>query len=425
MKNIFLNLKRALLFLAMILNFLCFNFFLQATPDLTIVGYIMPDDGLGKIPINIIETLDDDISINIIITHDFPSHLMEPKKVVDAIANPDKSDGRVALFTEGLWHVRGVPSDSVPQNSIVKIAYSMFETTEIPSPWVRILNEKFDAVVVPDKFYVQVYQDCGVNIPIFVLPIPMRLDAYYKHKIHIRDSSKPFVFGDASANKNPAVLVKAFAQAFGNNPSVKLVMRANVILPRTEDAINRVISEFGLTNVSIERGSLALKEFINKIASFDCYINLSKGEGFSFIPREALALGVPVIVTDNTASKTICKSGFVTAVPSLLRVPPIPNYMDLFNEPCGEQFDCDVADVVVALRDVYENYEKHLQKAQEGRQWVDQYFCRNKNLRKLYRTLVKPKMVILGKTNKIGIDVIITTSSILQEKYQKIINNNK
>jgi glycosyltransferase involved in cell wall biosynthesis len=408
--------------LVFFITYFCQFIPLYSNPDLTIVGYIMPEDGLGKIPITILKTLQKDISVNIRFTrHKSIDGNILPPCVMNAVYNPDQSPGKVALFTDALWYLGNDHYAKIPGESTVKIAYSMLETTRIPSMWVKILNENFDAVVVPDQFYVKVYEKSGVQIPIFVLPIPMILDPYYAHPPHMKSPSNPFVFGDASANKNPSVLIESFAKAFGNDPSVRLFLRALHIRRENYAIINNLINQYELTNVIVETGSISLGQFIDRLASFDCYINLSKGEGFSFIPREALALGLPVITTNNTALKTVCKSGFVRAVQSYLKVPPLPAYKQLFgDENIGKQFDCEVDDVVAALRDVYENYDEYIIKAQEGREWVKQYNSTSTGLQELYRTLIKPKEVILGSSNEIRKGVIITDSPHLLEKYQRI-----
>jgi hypothetical protein len=425
--GIFINKERFVFHFSLfqIIFFYCI-FPLYSNPDLTIVGYVMVKDGLGKIPVTILETLGSDISANISHTRCCGAGEEKlPLNVIAALDNPDQSAGKIALFTDALWDVRLNNEVRVPKDSIVKLAYSMFETTRIPSKWVKILNEEFDAVIVPDQFYIGVYENCGVEIPIFVLPIPMMLDPYFAHSIRPKSPSTPFIFGDASANKNPSALVEGFAKAFGNNPSVQLVMRACWISNETREIINRLLSQYGLTNVTLEEGGASTtSQFIDRLASFDCYVNLSRGEGFSLIPREALAMGTPVIITDNTASSTICASGFVYPVKSVNRVAPLPHYNAVFGE-CGEQFDCEVKDVAAALLAVYGDYDKYIKKARKGRKWVNQYNCTNSSLRNQYQTLIKPKQVKLGNRNKIQNGIIITKSKKLYKKYKQVVDSNQ
>ncbi len=390
-----------------------------SSPDLTIVGFFEAEGGIGKVPITILEALGDEISTNFVSTLPQPNigNELTPRAIA-CMNNIDHEDGKVAMLTELIWNKWTKPADKMPKNSIVKLAYSMLETTQIPSKWVTILNEEFDAVVVPDIYVSKLYQHCGVTIPIFVIPLPMILEPYYARVLHEETPSTPFVFADTSANKNPIPLIKAFAKAFKNDPNVLLLLRASSL---NRAPIKKAIKKYKLTTVIIEDGKLPLSKFIDCLLACDCFINLSHGEGFSYIPRECLALGLPVIITNNTASGTICESTFVRAIPSTIKVPASPHYANLFVESCGEQFDCHVEDVVSALKDVYKHYPVHIEKAKKGREWVRQYDCKNPKLQARYRTLIKPKKIILGTENLVTEEALITDSYELYQKYLEVL----
>ena len=142
---------------------------LYSTPDVTFVGLLEPKGGIGKIPITIIETLGDKVSANFILTNS--DHLNDevPASVTKVLNNPDLSPGKVGLLTDVLGHLGNVNSH-MPKECIVKLAYSMLETTRISNLWVNNLNEKYDAVIVPDKFLLSVYKESGVRIPVLYCP---------------------------------------------------------------------------------------------------------------------------------------------------------------------------------------------------------------------------------------------------------------
>lgn len=412
-----MNLKHLFLFV-----FLTSFLSAYSSPDLTIVGFLRAEDGLGKVPISILECLGEDVSVNYIAT-DAKSLTQQglPKLTQKAINNSDKRPGKVALLTTLIWDNHTNASAKVPK-SLIKLAYSMLETTKIPDKWVEILNAKFDAVIVPDENLVHVYENSGVAIPIYVLPIPMVLDSYKKCPKHDINTHQPFTFIDASANKNPGVLIEAFAKVFKNNPNVHLIMRAGVLHAEPSAQIKKALEKFGpLTNISFEEGHLSLQDFIRRLSASDCFVNLSRGEGFSFIPRECLALGLPVIITDNTASKTICNTGFVRSIPSNKLGPSNWIYKAMFDDACGQQFDCDVNDVMVALQDVYDNYSVYIEKARQGSEWVNQYDRNNPKLKQMYQTLIKPTQVEMGEANIIRDGILYTNSTTLFRKYSKLI----
>ena len=138
---------------------------------------------------------------------------------------------------------------------------------------------------------------------------------------------------------------EAFLAEFGTDPSVQLRIHSrsglknDFDLQTLKNKINRrkeIIKleklSFGknqLTrNVEILLSSLPGSEYKSFLQSLDCYVLLSRGEGFSLTPREALALGKPCIITNNTAHQTIAKTGFVYVVQSRLPEPASTSTLD-------------------------------------------------------------------------------------------------
>lgn len=191
--------------------------------DLTIIGQVSWRGSLERLPISLVKLLKNDFSINVIPTPGrFDLRDVEDKEA-RIISNTDKTPGNVAILFDTLWETKRVPADFVPKESLIKIAYSMIESTAIPPQWVDILNTTFDLVVIPDEYYKSVYQSCGVTIPIFVLPHGADLDDFLNEPA--KTPSYPFVFGTSGVflpRKNHLLLIDAFHAEFGNDPAVKL-----------------------------------------------------------------------------------------------------------------------------------------------------------------------------------------------------------
>ncbi len=411
--------------------------------DLTILGHVKYRESLARIPISLTGLLKDSLTINFIPTpgpYDFRD---VPSDIAEILRNPDKTPGNVALLFDELWRLEAVPADYVPKESLIKIAYSMIEGTAIPERWVQLLNKKFDLVLVPDDYYVGVYQNCGVHIPIFSLPHGIDLEEFLNEPVR-KKASKPFVFGSSGLfikRKNQKLLVEAFHREFGNDPSVQLKIhgRDSWDFECEMKAIREIINGLppsdcvpvqpksgGVSkgtqrltpNIEIIHASFSKKQYKKFLKSLDCYVLLSKGEGFSLTPREALALGKPCIISDNTAHRTLGKTGYVYAVPSQIQEPSLQSGMGGY---IGFDFNCLVSDVQKALREVYNNYQLYVQKAQEGRIWVEQYLWKNRKAK--FLNVIKPKEVILGDENKLTDDFLMTTSKKLYAKYKKLIKN--
>lgn len=304
---------------------------------------------------------------------------------------------------------------SICNESTIKIAYCVTERTLIPHEWAGQINKNFDAIVVADGWLVDVYKNSGVSVPIFTLPLALDLESLLKKPIK-QACNKPFVFGFSGgfwARKNHELLVKAFVAEFGNNHDIILKMHG-----RFESGFSTVLKELEkikTPNIMLEYKAFTRQEYENFITSLDCYVLVSKAEGFSITPREALASGIPCILSNNTAHKVICDAQCVYAVPANI---PEPSYCNFARRLLGYDFNCTIKDVRKALRDVYENYQEHLIKANIGRTWVQQYHA--ENLKQKYMNLVRPKMVILGANNSITHEHIVTNSKTLFNKYQQL-----
>ena len=229
------------------------------------------------------------------------------------------------------------------------------------------------------------------------------------------------------------MLIQAFHAEFGHDPKVQLkihgrgrwfdefkltAIKQNLKVPlRKKEKFTR--GTHSIThNIELILGSLSAKDYKNFFTSLDCYVLISKGEGFSITPREALALGKPCIISNNTAHQTIARTGCVYAVPSEIEEPAFYAHLGGY---FGNYFNCTVEDVRAALREVYEHYSSYQDKALMGRKWVERYLW--KNVKAEFRNLIKPQEVILGHENKLTEHYIMTTSQELYKKYYSLNNN--
>lgn len=400
------------------LSIYCLHFTYTSAYDVTVVGYNLFHDSMGRLTTMFIESLKDTgISINFRPTR--PGHWLSLKDMPQYVAhiiqnNTNFTIGKVAILFDLLQDRYQQPFTSVP-DSYIKIAYSTLESTAIPPQWVSILNAKFDLVVVPDEFFVKVYKNSGVTIPIFCIAEGMYLDEFLKRPIKSK-VGMPFTFGFSAAahpRKNHLLLIEAFKNAFGKNHRVQLKIHSGVGDMSLKRTIQKSIK--GFKNIQFIKRPLMQSQYVDFFASLDCYVMLSKGEGFSLTPREAMALGIPCILSNNTAHITICQTGLVKAIKADRMEQA---YYNCFQLIVGYNFNCNQKDVEQALKEVYQNYTKYLAQSADARKWASQYSY--KNLTPYYLNLVKPKQVILGDNNKVGKDYFMTNSKALFEKYKKL-----
>lgn len=396
----------------------------KVEPELTVIGRVNLADGICRQAGDLIENLKDELVISFIPTYPeaCDSTGLSPKARSIVEKTKELGYGDIILYEEILQ----LPSDTVhvenffhkPDSKRVRIAYSMCESTGIPEKWVSLLNTHFDLVAVPDKFLVDVYRKCGVKIPIYLLPLGLNMTKWIKAPLHEAPKGV-FTFANLSAafyRKNQPLLVRAFAQAFGNRSDVRLIINCRNGMNDTKKAIHREIQLHKLTNVIFRESSLDSDRYFDLMNKVDCYVSLSIGEGYSIQPREAMALGVPVIATNALAQETICATDLVRTVPANIRRKA---FYELFGTYIGEHRACTVEDAAAAMRDVYENYEEYLAKGAEAKKWAATSDF--SHLRPYYLSLLNPKKISLGTENKVTPNEIITNSETLFKKYSRII----
>jgi glycosyltransferase involved in cell wall biosynthesis len=163
----------------------------------------------------------------------------------------------------------------------------MFESTRLPDGWVDPLNE-CRAVIVPSKWLVPVFRDCGVNVPIHVVPLGISETYQYVQRPRNR---KPFTFltiGDRFRRKGWDLTTIAFNKAFGQDPNYKLIIKARA---------SEMKVEIAHPCVEILRQDITEREMMELYARADAYVFATRGEGFGLPPREAAATGLTVIAT--------------------------------------------------------------------------------------------------------------------------------
>lgn len=387
--------------------------------DLTIVSSAMKYDGIGKHGYLYIKMLKKYLSINCLLQQPIIFTGITEPDIIKIFQKPINKS-KIAFWV----NILGLNESMIPvhqqinHNSEIKIAYSMIESTAIPKFWTQVLNDYYDMVVVPDDFLVNVYKNAGVKIPIFVLPLPVLFndsDFEYQHK-----KNDVFTFGMTGSflnKKNHIKLMHAFLAEFKGSKNVKLKLHGR--FGSYKEKVFAEYNKLNAKNIEITSDPMSETELDAFMKSLDCLVHVTKGEGFSVCPRNFLALGKPVILSNNTAHKTIVDAGVVIPVKADIKEQA---YYEVFKQNLGLYFDCKTEDVSKAMKNVYNNYDKHLKHAQENRNWVIQYSI--DSLRQKYLSLLKPTNIILSDKNEVEDYGLKIQNKALYEKFVKVFGDN-
>jgi glycosyltransferase involved in cell wall biosynthesis len=393
-------------------------------PYLSVVGFCKMADGLGRQCPDLIEALCDDFSIGFYPQSD--SNLQDvPGRILDIIKTPNKKLGTVVFYNDSLWRPKKKGKSygalnifsSKKEKDQIRICYSMLESTRIPDEWVNIINNYFDVACVPDPFLEKVYKDSGVTTPVFTLPLGLNLKPFLNEPIKktYHDVFRFACMGSVDDRKNQRKLILAFDKAFKDNPEVELVIHARRADEDYEKAIKGLIEDLNNNSISYQQDCLDNSDYREFFKTLDMLVNVSKGEGFSIQPREAMALGIPVLLSNNTAQCSIVKSAFVQSLETRIEKPCL--YKNL-NGIYGHNFDFEIDELVEALKAAYDNRLKFLEEAENNKAYAASF--EYSKIKHLYKNIIKPEKIVLGDVNRILDDGIMTDSLELKQKYERL-----
>ena len=175
---------------------------------------------------------------------------------------------------------------------------SMWEGSKLPTPWIEGFN-RFSDVFVPSKFVEEIFKESGVTSDIHLLPLGVNTDLYTTIERKL-PTDRPFRFltlGKMEPRKNVETLVSTFLSEFPKHDDVELWIKTRErFCPQgVRNAANND------KRIKIIDSTVTEEELVNIYHSCDCFVYPSRGEGFAFPPRNAIATGMPTMVTDWSA----------------------------------------------------------------------------------------------------------------------------
>jgi glycosyltransferase involved in cell wall biosynthesis len=318
-----------------------------------------------------------------------------------AVAAPGEVDLRhanVSVFTD----VTANAADDFNWTKVpvtrLKYVFSVFDSTRVPVQWADIINNHFDALFVPSRFLVESFRASRVQKPIFHLPLALDLQPWLDAPRPGLARGEPFRFGfigSREARKNVDRLVRCFVETFGADPGVELLVHCALDFYGDRGYFSRMRARYG--NVHFTHGTLDDSAYRDLIDRIDCLVSLSMGEGYSIVPREFLAAGKPVALSNCFAHAEIL-AGLATHGDGLgfaieADVPVPAWYGHIYGgRHFGVQFDTYPPSACAVMADIYDQRASLFSagRVDARRAWAAQFD--HAALGPLYRSIVAPAM---------------------------------
>lgn len=184
------------------------------------------------------------------------------------------------------------------RQSQYSIGYTPWESSKLPPSWPDILNSCDEVWTTSEKCQ-EWFLNNGVRGPVRV----------YKHGIEdlwkvprLRNPQNKIRFlhiGEPAQRKGGQLALTAFRAAFGNRDDVHLTIKAFAESTiRHKDNQGNILGPISeLNNVTLRTEVMTQDQLLSLILTHDALIYPSYGEGFGLIPLQALATGMPSVVT--------------------------------------------------------------------------------------------------------------------------------
>jgi glycosyltransferase involved in cell wall biosynthesis len=257
-----------------------------------------------------------------------------------------------------------------------RIALATFETFQPPDDWIKLLN-RCDTVICPSTFNKNQFEKGGVEKPIFVLPHVLNFDIW-NERVSSMSSDDCFTFlfvGTWRRRKGYEVLLEAWMSEFGPNEPVRLIIKTDKTNEAMEEVrlFKRDLGKKEIAPISFERRVFNEQQMASFVKSANCYVSPTMGEGFGLPALQAMALKVPVIVTNFSGCQEYAKQDNCTLLePSGFLVhesiDPIPQFAN------KKWPRIKVSTVQEAMRGVFEKYKQAQEKADKAYEFVQKNF---------------------------------------------------
>jgi glycosyltransferase involved in cell wall biosynthesis len=182
------------------------------------------------------------------------------------------------------------------------VGYWHWELPEVPDDW-QIGYPFVHEIWVPSCFVAKAVARSNPGKPVRIIPHPVALRAPNPKKSPQR-ADRPFVvlvvfnMGSSLARKNPFAAIKAFRSAFGEDMSVRLVIKATNSGLYEEGFDALVAATRAARNIDLVTRPFSPAQMDTLYEEADVVMSLHRSEGFGFVIAEAMLRGLPVVATN-------------------------------------------------------------------------------------------------------------------------------
>jgi hypothetical protein len=197
------------------------------------------------------------------------------------------------------------------------IGFFLHEGTRLHPGWENIMNTA-DLMLVPSRATFNLFKSNGVQVPMEIIPYGVNTEIYFPKSFE-RDENYLFLSvnswtGEINDRKGTDILIKAFDEEFKPEEKVKLILKIGTFWQKQDSPEFYARSIFNILghvnpNILINDAYVPEKELATYYQQADCFVSPTHGEAFGLTIINAMASGLPVIVTkdNNSGHMDFCR----------------------------------------------------------------------------------------------------------------------
>jgi len=295
---------------------------------------------------------------------------------------PNRTGGEASITLIDSVSIQNV-KERLPYPSIL---YNVWESDMQPD-WFIDKLKYFDQLWVPSE--AQKAWSVSQGIPEeYIRVVPEGVDPdIYKPDPNVQKSPTFdfLVVGQFQHRKSTKEICEAFLKAFPDNQNVRMYLSVDTLFPSDPyKSTEERMAAYGFTDprfciVHFEERA----EYVRRLQTCNCYVQCSRSEGWGLPGIEAMACGAVSILENWGGSTEYSTGALLVNVPELRKPHGIYGNWDV----PGQWGEPDYDHLAELMRDAYENYATHKEKALKTSEMIRTKFSWDAAAKKAYAIL--------------------------------------
>lgn len=187
-----------------------------------------------------------------------------------------------------------------------------WEESIVPKEYIDNFNKYLDGMGTMSDYVTESLKKCGLKIPVKTMGVGVELPANYEmiesYKLRTKKKNKFLHISSCFPRKGIDILLGAYYETFTSQDDVCLIIKS---FPNPHNNVQEILDGLNkeyINHPEVEFINLDLPEteLYSLYKAADCYVQVSRGEGFGLPIAEAMLAKIPVIASPNTGMADFC-----------------------------------------------------------------------------------------------------------------------